>query len=62
MSKSTYTALVQGGANALHKFGRTFVPGTVSERIEQFLEEAGNGPECFKCQEPITELNDVRDH
>ena len=28
--------------------------------IEQFLEAARNSPECFKCQEPITEFNEVR--
>lgn len=28
--------------------------------IEQFLEAARNGPECFKCGEPITEFNEVR--
>lgn len=28
--------------------------------IEQFLEAASNGPECFKCREPITAFNEVR--
>lgn len=28
--------------------------------VEQFLEAARNCPECFKCQEPITEFNEVR--
>lgn len=30
------------------------------EQIEQLLEEAKNGPECFKCREPITEFSQVR--
>jgi len=28
--------------------------------VERFLDEARSGPECFKCQEPITEFNEVR--
>lgn len=28
--------------------------------VEQFLEEARNAPECFKCRDPITEFNEVR--
>jgi hypothetical protein len=29
-------------------------------RVEQLLEAAKSDPECFKCQEPITEFNEVR--
>ena len=37
-----------------------FYHGPDMNPIEQFLEEARNGPECFKCREPITEFNEVR--
>jgi hypothetical protein len=32
----------------------------INRAIEQFLEAARNGPECFKCQKPITEVDEVR--
>lgn len=35
-------------------------PVTEVDRIEQFLEAAKNGPECFKCRQPITDFNEVR--
>lgn len=28
--------------------------------IEQLIEDARSGPECFKCGEPITEFSEVR--
>lgn len=30
------------------------------EDVEQVIEAARAQPECFKCREPITELEDVR--
>lgn len=30
------------------------------EQLEQIIEEARSGPECFKCHEPIAELDQVR--
>lgn len=27
---------------------------------EQVIEAASNNPECFKCRQPITDLNEVR--
>jgi hypothetical protein len=28
--------------------------------VERIIEAASNNPECFKCREPITDLNEVR--
>ena len=28
--------------------------------VEQIITEARNGPECFKCEKPITEFGEVR--
>lgn len=28
--------------------------------VEEFLDEARSGPECFKCHEPIIGLDNVR--
>lgn len=30
------------------------------DAIDQIIEAASSSPECFKCGEPITELNNVR--
>lgn len=32
----------------------------LSGGVERVIEDANNAPECFKCQRPITELNQVR--
>jgi hypothetical protein len=34
--------------------------GEVMSGVEQLIEAANSNPECFKCREPVTDINEVR--